>query len=59
MSRRKYLTEEKFEEWEKNDFYHLVKKVIHIEGILWVLVPLVITILGIVIAVLVTQLKGG
>ena len=53
MPRRKYLTEEKFEEWEKNDFTHLVKKVIHIEGILWVLVPLVITILGIVITVLI------
>ena len=53
MPRRKYLTEERFEEWKKNDFYHLVKKVIHIEGILWVLVPLTITILGIVITVLI------
>lgn len=52
MPGKKYLTEEKFEQWKTNEFIHLVKKVARTEGILWVIAPLVIAILAIVVFIL-------
>ena len=53
---KKYLTEEKFEEWKGNDFKHvsdacygMIKKLARMEGVVWVLAPLAIAILTIVI----------
>ena len=48
---KKYLTEEKFDEWKGNDFRHFTNKIIRMEGILWVLAPLVIAILVVVISI--------
>jgi uncharacterized membrane protein len=52
VSNKEPLTREEFQHWCKNDFKHLVKKVWRIEGILYVLVPLVLAILAAVLAVL-------
>ena len=49
--RKKYMTEENFEKWKSNDFKHFTNKIIRMEGILWVLAPLAITILAIAIAI--------
>ena len=49
---KKYLTEEKFETWKGNDFRHFTNKIIRMEGILWVLAPVVIAILVIVVSIL-------
>jgi len=49
---RKYLTEDKFDEWKDNAFAHVVKKVARMEGILWILVPLSIAILAAIVHVL-------
>ena len=50
MSSKKYLTEEKFEQWKGNDYFHLVKKVIRIEAINWTTIAFVVAILGLIIA---------
>jgi len=49
----KNLTEEKFEEWKSNEFEHVAAdcskikgKIARMEGIMWVLVPLIIGILS-------------
>lgn len=59
---RKYLTEEKFDEWKGNEFKHvseacssISKKMARMEGVVWILVPLTIAIL----AMLVHILKNG
>ena len=59
---RKYLTEEKFDEWKGNEFLHvskacssISKKVARMEGVIWILVPLSIAIL----AMIVHMLKNG
>ena len=46
------LTEEKFEIWKGNEFYHLVetcnkigRRIARIDGILWVVVPLLVALL--------------
>ncbi len=56
---RKYLTEEKFEEWKSNDFQHvskacssMAKKMARMEGVVWVLVPLLIAILAMIVHIL-------
>jgi len=46
------LTRGEFQRWRENDFKHLVKKVWRIEGILYVLVPLVLAVLAAVLAIL-------
>lgn len=46
------LTRKEFQKWRDNDFHHLVKRVWRIEGILYVLVPLVLAILAAVLALL-------
>lgn len=49
--KKKYLTEEAFEKFRSNDFESLRKMVWRIEGSLYILIPLVIAILGIVLAI--------
>lgn len=56
---KKYLTEERFEEWKGNEFKHvsdaccsMVKKIARMEGVIWILVPLTIAILTIIIYIL-------
>ena len=46
------LTRGEFQTWKDNDFKHLVKEVWRIEGILYVLVPLVLAVLAAVLAIL-------
>lgn len=52
MSEKEPLSREEFQEWRENDFKHLVKKVWRIEGILYVLVPLVLAVLAAALAIL-------
>jgi len=59
MPGKKYLTEEKFEEWKSNDFQHvsetcfrISKKVARMEGVVWILVPLTIAILAMIVHIL-------
>ncbi len=52
MNEKEPLSREEFRQWRENDFKHLVKKVWRIEGILYVVVPLVLAILAAVLAVL-------
>lgn len=52
MNEKEPLSREEFQRWCANDFKHLVKKVWRIEGILYVLVPLVLAVLAAVLAVL-------
>jgi hypothetical protein len=51
MNEKEPLSKGEFQEWRENDFKHLVKKVWRIEGILYVLVPLVLAVLAAVLAV--------
>lgn len=49
---RKYLTEEKFEQWKGNEFWHVAKKVARTEGMLRVIIPLTIAILTLTVIIL-------
>lgn len=52
MSDKEPLTKGEFQHWCKNDFKHMVRKVWRIEGILYVLVPLMLAILAAVLTML-------
>ena len=49
MSNRKYLTEETFNKWKDNEFAHFVRRVVRMEGMMWVLVPLLIGIVCLIL----------
>lgn len=46
MPRNKYLTEERFQKFLENDWRHLYREVWQIKGMLAVLIPLVLAVLG-------------
>ena len=47
--RKKYLTEEKFESFMRNDFFHVVKDLAKIKGMMYVIIPVLCAILGFLI----------
>ena len=49
-----WLKKEEFNEFKENDFYHLVRKVDMLKGEMKVLIPISVTILGVVLAILLT-----
>jgi hypothetical protein len=50
-----YLRRKDFEDFKRNEFSHLVKAVHFLRGQLYVLIPLVLAILGILITILMNR----
>ena len=51
------LTRAEWREWLDNDWGHLCQSVSWIKGVMWVLIPLVIFVLGTLVAVLIKVIK--